>query len=100
MGEIPKAARYAGRQKYTGGPAFVGEFGGIRWQGLLKNNDANRNWGYGETPERLEEFKARYKGLTDVLLDNSRIMGFCYPQLTDIELLLIGLWPMQRFALR
>jgi hypothetical protein len=28
---------------------------------------------------------ARYKGLTDALLDKPELMGFCYTQLTDVE---------------
>ena len=27
----------------------------------------------------------RYKGLTDALLDNPAMLGFCYTQLTDVE---------------
>ena len=33
----------------------------------------------------MEGFKSRFKGLTDALLDNDRIMGLCYTQLTDVE---------------
>ena len=32
-----------------------------------------------------EEFFTRYKALTDALLDNPRLLGFCYTQLYDIE---------------
>ena len=32
-----------------------------------------------------EEFLARYKGLTDALLDNEHICAFCYTQLYDVE---------------
>ncbi|MBR3620668.1 MAG: beta-galactosidase, partial [Clostridia bacterium] len=28
---------------------------------------------------------ARYKGLTDALLDNGKMFAFCYTQLTDVE---------------
>ena len=77
--------RYGGRQKYPGGPGFVSEYGGIRWQGTLEENNAQISWGYGDTPKTMEEFKARYKGLTDALLDNNQMLGLCYTQLTDIE---------------
>ena len=80
-----RVPRYAGRQKYTGGPAFVSEYGGIRWLGTKAGNDPLQSWGYGETPEKMEEFKVRYKGLTDALLDNDQMLGLCYTQLTDIE---------------
>ena len=33
----------------------------------------------------MVEFIDRYKGLTDALLDNERMFGFCYTQLYDIE---------------
>jgi len=68
------------RSAYRGQPYFVSEYGGIR---LKTDRDTGEGWGYGETD--LQEFLARYKGLTDVLLDNPNMFGFCYTQLTDIE---------------
>lgn len=69
------------RQKYTPGQAmFMSEYGGIKWS----RADGN-SWGYGDAPESEEEYKSRYKGLTDALLDCPKIMGFCYTQLTDVE---------------
>ncbi len=75
------------RQHWKGEPVFVSEYGGI---GLnLKegyNEDAGCSaWSYGRAPESYEEFYARYKGLTDALLDNPCLLGFCYTQLTDVE---------------
>ena len=43
-----------------------------------------------------EELKARFKGLTDALLDNPRIIGFCYTQLTDVEQEQNGLYTYER----
>ena len=72
------------RQTYTPGmPVFVSEYGGIKWSPILENTGTS--WGYGNSPKTEEEYKARYKGLTDALLDNPKVMGFCYTQLTDIE---------------
>ncbi len=68
--------------QYSGGIVFVSEYGGIRWS--VENSD-KKAWGYGDAPRTEEEFKARYKGLTDVLLDNEKMFGFCYAQLTDVE---------------
>lgn len=68
------------RSKYRGQPYFVSEYGGIR---LKTERDTGQGWGYGETD--LPGFLERYKALTDVLLDNPNIFGFCYTQLTDIE---------------
>ena len=66
--------------KYDGKmPFFISEYGGIRW------TKDQSGWGYGEAPKTREEFLARLKGLTDVLLDNEKMFGFCYTQLTDVE---------------
>ena len=58
---------------------FVSEYGGIRW------TKETAGWGYGKGPETEQEFLDRYRGLTDALLDNENIMGFCYTQLFDVE---------------
>jgi len=63
---------------YRGQPYFVSEFGGIRW------SDSPEGWGYGEAPETLEEFHARFEGLVAVLLDDPAMFGYCYTQLTDV----------------
>ncbi len=69
------------RQKYDPTkPIFVSEYGGIRWVVGGQNG-----WGYGESVKTEEEFLARLKGLTDVLLDNKDIFAYCYTQLTDVE---------------
>ena len=68
------------QQHYDGvSPMFISEYGGIGW------NPDGEGWGYGSGPKTEEEFIARYKGLTEVLLRNPEHMGFCYTQLTDIE---------------
>lgn len=70
------------RQHYTGGPTFVSEYGGIRW---TVGEGGENAWGYGNAPKTFDEFVTRYKGLTDALLDNSEMFGFCYTQLYDVE---------------
>ena len=32
-----------------------------------------------------EEFYESYRGWVDAMLDNTRLFGFCYTQLTDVE---------------
>ncbi len=54
------------------------------------------SWGYGDGPRTEEEFLARYKGLTDVLLDNPHMFAFCYTQLYDVEQELNGLYTYNR----
>ena len=73
--------RFKNRQTYVPGlPVFVSEYGGIWWSDTDKDG-----WGYGERVKSREEFLARYKGLTDTLLDNPDHFAFCYTQLTDVE---------------
>lgn len=69
------------RQSYNGEPLFISEYGGIKW--VL--GDLPESWGYGTAPSTEAEFKERYKTLTNILLDDKRIMGFCYTQLYDVE---------------
>ena len=74
--------RFPDRQMYSGkGCAWVSEYGGLQWA----EGDRDDAWGYGNAPKTFEEFVERYKGLTDALLDNYRMFGFCYTQLYDIE---------------
>jgi len=80
------------RQRYEGQPMFVSEYGGIKWA-LTTDEDA---WGYGDAPKTLEEFIARYRALTDILLDNPNMFGFCYTQLYDIEQEQNGLYTYAR----
>ena len=71
---------------------FVSEYGGIWWD----PENPDRGWGYGNRPESPEEFVARYKGLTDALLDNPKICAFCYTQLTNVEQEVNGLYTYDR----
>jgi len=73
------------RQTWHGEPVFVSEYGGIGI--FLDDNSCNRTkpWSCGKSTQSYEEYYARYKGLTDALLDNPRIIGLCYTQLTDVE---------------
>jgi len=76
---------------YNNQPIFISEYGGIRWV-----DESIAGWGYGNAPKTAEEFFARYKGLTDALLDNEDIFGFCYTQLYDIEQEVNGLYKYDR----
>ena len=87
-----------GMQQYAGGPAFVSEYGGIRWAEGEKDETGVGSWGYGKDVEGLEDFKRRFKGLTDALLDNDKMLGLCYTQLTDVEQEQNGLYTYDRKA--
>ncbi len=100
--KFPNRQNYLDK-KYYGKPFFVSEYGGIAWSISQQNKIhhghniiANTEWGYGITPKSEEEFIARYKGLTDALLDNSYMFGFCYTQLYDVEQEINGLYTYER----
>ena len=75
------------RQTWKGEPVHVSEYGGIGFK--LPENDftdgRKKAWSYGSATTSYEEFYARYEGLTVAMLDNPKIFGFCYTQLTDVE---------------
>ncbi len=79
----PLNNRVLAGHKYYGQPYWISEYGGTFWNPDLKEGDDG--WGYGDNPQTEQEFAERYYGLTKVLLDNPRVCGFCYTQLTDIE---------------
>lgn len=76
---------------YAGQPYIVDEYGGTWWNAEMaaaaKASDGNRqqSWGYGKTPESIEEVYHRIEALTKVLCDHPHIAGYCYTQLTDVE---------------
>jgi beta-galactosidase/beta-glucuronidase len=78
---------------YKGQPYFVSEYGGIWWNPGQQDEKA---WGYGKRPEDAQEFIERYKKLTEVLLFNPAVAGFCYTQLYDIEQEVNGLYTFDR----
>ena len=96
LNEPPQAFVAGGVEKnapYREQPYFVSEYGGIWWNPGQKDDKA---WGYGERPRSAEEFIERYKNLTEALLFNPAIAGFCYTQLYDIEQEVNGLYTFWR----
>ena len=67
---------------YGGQPYFCSEFGGIWWNPAAFDN--KESWGYGERVTSLDAFYARFEGLCDVLLNDPKMFGYCYTQLTDV----------------
>jgi len=88
-----KFQNYQQNIPYTGSPIFVSEYGGIWWHPEKKEE---KSWGYGEKPKSFQEFTDRYMSLTNILLSNSNICGFCYTQLYDIEQETNGLYSYDR----
>ena len=79
-------------------PVFISEYGGIKWDMACDTQTDEKRWGYGNSPQTEEEYLDRYKRLTDVLLDNPRMFGFCYTQLYDVEQEVNGLYTYDRIA--
>ena len=73
---------------WRGQPYFVSEFGGIWWNAAAAAEADGRNrtesWGYGARVRSLEEFYQRFEGLCRTLLENPKMFGYCYTQLTDV----------------
>ena len=73
---------------WNGQPYMVSEFGGIWWNAEIAaaaaGEDRNESWGYGKRVRSLDEFYQRFEGLCRALLDNPRMFGYCYTQLTDV----------------
>ncbi|HPB16927.1 MAG TPA: glycoside hydrolase family 2 TIM barrel-domain containing protein [Clostridia bacterium] len=72
-------------------PVFISEYGGIWW-----SETDTSGWGYGQRPNSLDEVIERYRGLTEVLLNNPNLGAFCYTQLTDVEQEQNGLYTYDR----
>jgi hypothetical protein len=81
------------QSQIKGIPVFISEYGGIKWDVEGKNA---KSWGYGDAPKTEDEFIQRYRGLTNTLLDNPHMFGFCYTQLYDIEQETNGLYTYSR----
>ena len=81
--QLMRSPKNQNRQHYVAGrPIFVSEYGGIAW---IKRQHSEDSWGYGVSVKSEEEYFERLEGLTDVLLENESIFGYCYTQLTDVE---------------
>ncbi len=83
--------KFADRQTHKGEPVFMSEYGGIKW-----SSENDQGWGYGNAPRTEQEFLDRYKGLTECLLNNPDMSGFCYTQLYDVEQEVNGLYTYDR----
>jgi beta-galactosidase/beta-glucuronidase len=81
---------------YAGQPYFVSEFGGFKWVIAEESRLADTSWGYGGNPTSLEDFYRRFGDVCDTLLDNPRMFGYCYTQLTDIYPELNGIYTFDR----
>jgi len=78
---------------YKGQPFVIDEYGGTWW---ALDEENKEDWGYGQKPKSITEVYERIKNLTKVIIDNPNIAGFCYTQLTDVELEKNGIYTYNR----
>ena len=84
----------------------MSEYGGFRFAQSESNErvntinecgiDCKESWGYGKGETDENAFVERYCKLTKLLLENSKLSGFCYTQLYDIEQEQNGLFTYER----
>ena len=78
---------------YNNQPFFSGEFGGILWTESTKRDNS---WGYGGMLTNEEGFYERLEGLIQTIASSPDVTGFCYTQLTDIDLEKNGIYYYDR----
>ena len=76
-------------------PVSVSEFGGIAFGADYREDqtsainvnpvDQKENWGYGKCEKSDTALVERYRELVELISSYSKISGFCYTQLYDIE---------------
>ena len=70
---------------WNGQPYLVDEYGGVCYLPEGKRPFAANTWGYNKDSLSCEEAERRIAELTACLVENPRIAGYCYTQLTDVE---------------
>ena len=69
---------YARGETYNNSPILITEMGGVK----LKNDGG---WGYNQDVENEECMVEYLRGMMKAIRSHSRVRGFCYTQLTDIQ---------------
>jgi hypothetical protein len=94
-GEEELPDNHADRQRCTRQmPVFISEYGGIRIADSA--GESSSVWGYGEQARDGADFLERYRGLTEALLNDPKMFGFCYTQIYDVEFEHNGLYKYDR----
>lgn len=78
-----------------GCPVALSEFGGIAFGSDYREDqtdtinvnpvDQKENWGYGKCEKNDTDLVHRYRELVELISSYSKISGFCYTQLYDVE---------------
>ena len=85
-------------EPYDRQPYVVDEYGGTHWSEDFANQSphlGDRVWEWGKG-KKAEEIEKTIEALTQILLNNPEISGFCYTQLTDVEQEINGLYTYDR----
>jgi len=77
---------------YSGQPVVLSEYGGI----ALHTDTRDDAWGYGEAASNTADLTERYRDLTESIVRNKFIAGYCYTQLYDVEQEMNGLLTSDR----
>jgi beta-galactosidase/beta-glucuronidase len=72
-------------EAWNGQPYILDEYGGVKYLPEGKKPYAANSWGYNKEVLNREATMERIAALTDEILANPKITGYCYTQLTDIE---------------
>ena len=73
---------YAHGYSYANQPVLLTEFGGTKYE---KENNEKGSWGYNVC-QTAEEFLKKYEDYIMAIYSCRDIQGFCYTQITDVEL--------------
>lgn len=92
-GAIQGRMLYCSKQDYHGQPLLLTEYGGISY-----NPDNEKGWGYQESAKNAKELLSKYRELTEAILGEENIQGFCYTQLYDVMQETNGLMTFQRIT--
>ena len=74
-----------------GQPIMITEYGGVKVE-----EQGAEGWGYGEAAKSYSEMLDRMAALTNAILGEDEICGYCYTQLTDVEQEVNGLLTYDR----
>ncbi|MGI6148571.1 MAG: glycoside hydrolase family 2 protein [Limnochordia bacterium] len=77
--------------QYMGQPIMITEYGGVKVE-----EQGAEGWGYGEAAKSYSEMLDRMAALTNAILGEDEICGYCYTQLTDVEQEVNGLLTYDR----
>ena len=68
--------------EWEGQPYMIDEFGGLGW---IPKDQRSNSWGYGAQIETEDEFFQILEKEVDAIKACKNVVGFCYPQITDVE---------------